>query len=60
MDAGTSFSDLRAYSINCPNIPDYWFPESNTAAFLRAEAGGPQRINTAEEHKAEQKTETDE
>ena len=36
------------------------FVLKRSAAFLRAEAGGPQRINTAEEHKAEQKTETNE
>jgi lipopolysaccharide export system ATP-binding protein len=36
------------------------FVLKRSAAFLRAEAGGPQRINTAEEHKAEQKSETNE
>ena len=33
------------------------FVLKRSAAFLRAEAGGPQRINTIEEHKAEAATE---
>ena len=33
------------------------FVLKRSAAFLRAEAGGPQRINTAAEHEAEKKSE---